>query len=249
MDLIAIPVHDEERDIARVLLAVLEQCVTCDVLVVDDGSADATPSILRRFPEIIVRRHEINRGYGAALRTAFDFAVSGGYDAVVTLDSDGQHDPCLIRPMLDAARECDVISGSRYKKEFPQNTPAPEERRRINSAITRELNACYGLNLTDAFCGFKAYNTAGLRQLDLTEDGYAMPLELWVQAACRGLCVREMAVPRVYLDPNRSFGANLDDDRRRLAYYQEVIERAVARSRDRHDCQSGGLPTPHFVLT
>jgi dolichol-phosphate mannosyltransferase len=85
------------------------------------------------------------------------------------------------------------------------------------------------LQLTDAFCGFKAYRVESLQKLDLTEQGYAMPLELWVQAAHAGLKIVEVAVPLIYLDEKRSFGGSLDDAERRLAHYREVIGRATQR--------------------
>jgi dolichol-phosphate mannosyltransferase len=110
---------------------------------------------------------------------------------------------------------------------------APADRRRINMQLTDELNGRLGLHLTDAFCGFKAYRTSSLARLELTETGYAMPLELWVQAACHGLKIVESPVPLVYLDEERSFGGALDNAATRLAHYHEVIDRAVARCRDK----------------
>jgi dolichol-phosphate mannosyltransferase len=67
--------------------------------------------------------------------------------------------------------------------------------------------------------------------LRLTDAGYAMPLELWVQAAFRGLRIKEVAVPLIYLDEKRSFGGALDDSQTRLAYYHSVIEKAVQACR------------------
>lgn len=240
--LVAIPVYNEERHLADVLRHVLETKV--DLLVVDDGSTDRTPEILASFPEVTVVRHQPNRGYGAALRTAFGYGCANGYEVVVTLDSDGQHDPSLIPEFLEASRSCDIVSGSRYKQAFDQDTPAPAERRRINLLVTDELNACFNLNLTDSFCGFKAYRIDALCRLRLTEDGYGMPLELWVQAACHRMTVAEIAVPRVYLDPDRSFGVSLDDADSRLAYYQAVIDRAIERARRDADCDmmTGQMP-------
>ncbi|MGL4460882.1 MAG: hypothetical protein ACRC1K_01925, partial [Planctomycetia bacterium] len=77
---------------------------------------------------------------------------------------------------------------------------------------------------------------SAVKTLDLTVDGYAMPLEFWVQTACRKLRVVERAVPRVYLDLTRSFGATLDDADRRLAHYQQVLDEAVDRARRRIGC-------------
>ena len=85
-----------------------------------------------------------------------------------------------------------------------------------------------GFELSDAFCGFKAYRVEALKKLNITEFGYAMPLELWVQAACNKLKVVEVAVPRIYLDESRSFGDQLDDPETRLKYYYEVMNKAFA---------------------
>ena len=80
-----------------------------------------------------------------------------------------------------------------------------------------------GLQLTDAFCGFKAYRREALARLRITEAGWGMPLQLWVQAAKLGLRIKEVGVPRVYLDPNRAFGGVLNNSDDRLAYYRRVI--------------------------
>src|SRR5690606_10624148 len=122
----------------------------------------------------------------------------------------------------------DVVSGSRYLQIFDGDSLPPADRRRINVEVTQQLNDRLGLNLTDAFCGFKAYRTAALEKLDITDPGYAMPLQLWVQAAARGLKIVEFPVPLIYLDEERSFGGSLDDANRRRAYYQEVIDRELA---------------------
>jgi dolichol-phosphate mannosyltransferase len=94
--------------------------------------------------------------------------------------------------------------------------------------VTAEINARLGLDLTDAFCGFKAYTRRALAALHVTETGYAMPLEVWVQAAAAGLRIVELPVPLVYLDLARSFGGALDDAATRLAYYRSVLDRAEA---------------------
>ena len=152
--------------------------------------------------------------------------------------SDLQHEPSLIPGFIElAGQKVDVVSGSRYLGSFDVDTPAPKERRRINSLVTDVLNACFQLDLTDSFCGFKAYRTDALRRLTLTENGYGMPLELWVEAACLGLTIREIPVPRVYLDPTRSFGETLDRAEDRLAYYQSVIDRTVDRIRGTRGCR------------
>jgi dolichol-phosphate mannosyltransferase len=94
--------------------------------------------------------------------------------------------------------------------------------------VTAELNRRLGFQLTDAFCGFKAYRVDALAHLTIDEAGYAMPLQLWVQAAAARLKVIELPVPLIYLDEKRSFGGALDDAATRLEYYHLVIDRSVA---------------------
>jgi glycosyltransferase involved in cell wall biosynthesis len=235
--LTALPVFNEARHVADVLAEVRQYAER--LLVVDDGSADETPAILARLQQewgqdvLTVIRHQRNAGYGAALRTAFLYALDRKFDVLVTIDCDGQHEPRLIPDIAarvfetDDDRPNDVVSGSRYLQRFEGDSVPPEERRAINVQITRELNERLGLNLTDAFCGFKAYRVDALACLDVTELGYAMPLQVWVQAAAAGMRVVEFPVPLVYLDEERSFGGSLDDARRRLAFYRQVLEREL----------------------
>jgi hypothetical protein len=148
---------------------------------------------------------------------------------LVTIDCDGQHEPRLIPALVKALTDdVDIVSGSRYLKEHVGDNAAPEDRRRINRLITQEVNDRLSLHLTDAFCGFKAYRVSALRHFEITETGYAMPLQVWVQAVSAGLRIVEFPVPRVYLDEQRSFGGSLDDAAIRLAHYREVLDRAVS---------------------
>ena len=235
--LTALPVYNEVAHVSAVLDEVLR--FTTDVLVVDDGSTDGTSPLLAARVEdrgdIRIVRHPRNQGYGAALATAFRETLAGEWDGLVTIDCDGQHQPQLIPAFITAATTAsagrpaaDIVSGSRYLRRFPGDSEPPAARRRINAEITADINARLGLELTDAFCGFKAYSRRGLEQLHITETGYAMPLEVWVQAAAASLKIVELPVPLVYLDLARSFGGALDDAATRLAYYRSVLDRAEA---------------------
>jgi glycosyltransferase involved in cell wall biosynthesis len=226
--LTAIPVYNEERYVEHVLTEVRRY--SSDILVVNDGSTDQSEALLARQPDLQVISHPHNRGYGAALISAFAHALEHGYDVLVTMDCDGQHEPSRIPVLLEAIGDADIVSGSRYLRDFRQDTLAPHDRRRINHQITTELNERFGLHLTDAFCGFKAYRREALARLRITETGWGMPLQLWVQAARACLRIREVAVPRVYLDPTRAFGGMLNDAEERLAYYRGVINAAERES-------------------
>jgi dolichol-phosphate mannosyltransferase len=226
--LTAIPVHNEEAYIEAVLAEVLRHAG--DVVVVDDGSTDRTPELLRKFPAVRVIRHPTNRGYGAGLRSAFEYTLAAGYDGLVTLDCDGQHEPSLIPTLAARLKDADIVSGSRYLEIFDPAQRPPEERRRINVEVTRWLNECLGLNLTDAFCGFKAYRSSALARFSITDDGYAMPLQVWVQAVEHALTIVEVPVPLIYLDEARAFGGALDDAEYRLNHYRRVLHEALQRA-------------------
>ncbi|HEX5472538.1 MAG TPA: glycosyltransferase family 2 protein [Lacipirellulaceae bacterium] len=224
--LTALPVYNEYSHVDPVLDEVVRYAQ--DVLVVDDGSSDGTRELLEARLDIRTIRHGSNRGYGAALKTAFDFAIDNCYDVLVTIDCDGQHTPQRICKFVEACENADIASGSRYLCPKEVARQAPAERRQINVQITRELNERLGLLLTDAFCGFKAYRVPALAKLSIKEPGYGMPIELWVQAAYHQMRIVEVSVPLIYLDENRSFGGSLDDGRRRLEYYHRVLDQAIA---------------------
>ncbi|MDA7977922.1 MAG: glycosyltransferase family 2 protein [Pirellulales bacterium] len=225
--LTALPVYNEVEHVREVLEQVSRY--SSRILVVDDGSTDGTADVLREMLDVQVVRHKENRGYGAALVSAFGYAQDHGYQTLVTIDCDGQHEPQLIPRFVEAINrgDADIISGSRYLQLPPADATAPEDRRRINRIITAELNDLLDLRLTDAFCGFKAYRVSSLAELDLVEPGYAMPLELWIKALAAGQRVLELPVPLVYLEEKRSFGGALDDADSRLCYYRTVIRKAL----------------------
>ncbi|HTI49736.1 MAG TPA: glycosyltransferase family 2 protein [Planctomycetaceae bacterium] len=226
--LTALPVYNEQSHVAEVLERVRR--FSPEILVINDGSKDDTAGELARFPDVHVVTHDVNQGYGAALRSAFNYALSNDFDVLVTIDCDGQHEPALIPPLVAALTDnVDLVSGSRYLARHSGDSVPPADRRHINFVITELLNQQLGLMLTDAFCGFKAYHARALRQFDITEPGYAMPLQLWVQAAAARLRIVEFPVPLIYLEEERSFGGALDDAKFRLAHYREVLDRELKR--------------------
>ncbi len=226
--LTAIPVFNEQAHLEPVLNEVLRHAG--DILVVDDGSTDNTAELLRKFPNIQVIRHSTNLGYGAGIRSAYHRAIEAKYDGLVTIDCDGQHEPSLIPMIASHLHDADIVSGSRYLKVLDPDQAPPEQRRKINVEVTRWLNECFGLGLTDAFCGFKAYRTSALAKFDITDEGYAMPLQVWVQAAEHDMKVIEVPVPLIYLDESRAFGGALDNADFRLNHYRTVFQAALKRA-------------------
>jgi glycosyltransferase involved in cell wall biosynthesis len=230
--LLAIPVYNEEKYVARVLNRVRKYAT--DILVVDDGSNDSTPMLLAQQAVEVVR-HATNRGYGRSMQDAFRWAMCDRFDWLITMDCDEQHEPESIPRFMQAIRDddADVISGSRYIHLPPIGQSPPADRRTINKAITEELNARLNLSLTDAFCGFKAYRVEALKRLDLDVDGYAFPMQFWVQAVANDLIIREIPVKLIYNDPSRTFGGTLDDPERRLEHYRQTMHVEIVRCADR----------------
>ena len=227
--LIAIPTYNEARHVDAVIEQVKPYCA--EILIVDDGSSDQTPAILARRTDIRLLRHDPNQGYGQSLIDAFGYAQRNGFDWVITMDADGQHEAESIPNFVEAivTDEWDLISGSRYLAAEGNDDLPPVERRNINFRITTVLNDAFGLELTDSFCGFKAHRTRAMVDLDLSETGYAFPLQLWPRVWEHKLRMKEIAVPRIYNDPNRSFGAHLDDADRRYRHYLDVLNRELVR--------------------
>jgi len=228
--LLAIPVYNEEKYLDAMLDEV--RGYIQDILVVDDGSTDGSTEILSKRQDICFIRHPKNRGYGQSIIDAIHFAHGRGYDWVITIDCDLQHEPSRIPDFLEAIKQddADIISGSRYMDESQQSSTPPSDRRAINMKISDLLKKQLELSLSDTFCGFKAYRVAQTAELDLTESGYAFPLEFWVQVIAGGLRVKEIPVSLIYNDPNRYFGGDLDDADVRYSHYLDVFERALTKA-------------------
>lgn len=226
--LIAIPVYNESGTVESVLTEVARYAE--NVLVVDDGSTDDTPTKLATLPVDVIR-HRRNLGYGRSIRDAFRWAECYRYDWLVTMDCDEQHEPESLPDFLDAIEkdDADIISGSRYLDDRRCGSPPPVDRRNINAEITALVNETLGVGITDAFCGFKAYRVSGLKKLDLDVSGYAIPLQVWVQMAASGLRVREVPIRLIYTDAKRSFGGPLDNPDIRLKHYRDVFEAELSK--------------------
>ncbi len=221
--LVAIPVHNEEKHLLDVLREV--RCYHDQIVVVNDGSTDRTPELLAGVSWVTTLSHAKNQGYGSSLIDAFNWADAKGYDWVITMDCDRQHEPKRIPDFVRAieTEEWDLISGSRYLQPESGEDLPPADRRSINATITCVINDIFGTALTDSFCGFKAHRVKPTVDLRLTEKGYAFPMQLWPRAILAGLRITELPVRLIYNDPNRQFGGGLDDPSERLFRYLELL--------------------------
>jgi len=195
MIIAGIPAYNEEKTIAKVIL--LTQKHVDAVVVCDDGSQDLTAKIAQRLGAIVIR-HEKNIGYGAAIQTLFEKAKSLNADLLLTMDADGQHDareiPKLIQPILE--NKADIVIGSRF---LQRNSSMPLYRRFGIKVLTRMTNSSSRKNtVTDAQCGFRAYNRKAIESLVLDEDGMGASAEVLLKAKACGLAVTEVPVEVQY---------------------------------------------------
>jgi glycosyltransferase involved in cell wall biosynthesis len=158
-----VPAYNEEGTVARVVTSIHEQAPEFDVVVVDDGSTDATAERAERAGAKVVR-HPFNLGIGGAVQSGFTYALEHGYDRLVQVDGDGQHDPAEIHKLIeamDADRGVDMVCGSRFVTE-DSGYVAPISRRTGIHIFAFLLSRIVGQRVTDPTSGFRLYNRRGI---------------------------------------------------------------------------------------
>ncbi|HAD81730.1 MAG: hypothetical protein A2509_07215 [Candidatus Edwardsbacteria bacterium RIFOXYD12_FULL_50_11] len=188
---VIIPAYNAGDTLGDLLAEAVEWVDLCDVMVVNDGSDDATAAIIERSP-VISLAHVANCGKGRALRTGFAHALSLGYDAVITLDADGQHDPRYIPSMIEImdAGHWDIIVGSR-RNEFGRMSFA---RYLSNNITTVVVSLLAGHKIEDSQCGYRLIRREVLEAIVLETDGYQMESELLVKAGRRGFTIGQVPI-------------------------------------------------------
>jgi glycosyltransferase involved in cell wall biosynthesis len=171
---IVIPVYNEERVIGSVI-AEIKNAGYENIIVIDDGSSDSSFKKASALPHVVVLRHLINRGKGAAVKTGIEATKLLGASQVVTIDGDGQHNPHDIAGMLALIREgADVVLGSRMK-----NTAGMPWYKIIHNHIGNLLVfLLYGLWVTDSQSGFRAYSRNAVDKIVTQTDRYEYDSEV-----------------------------------------------------------------------
>lgn len=194
-----IPAYNEERCIGSVILRARQH--VDEVIVVDDGSRDATALVAQAAGAQLIR-HEANRGKGQALTTGFCAARKRRPDVVVILDSDGQHSPDEIPLLLSAMREheADMVVGSRFR-EKEQLDKIPGGRRVGLKAVTTVTNLLSGVSVSDSQSGFRAFSARALRDLTFQGAGFSVESEMQFLAREHRFKVVEVTISADYADP------------------------------------------------
>ncbi len=190
-----IPALNAERTIGRLLDEAQRYIPADGVIVVDDGSSDATAAVAESKGCAVIR-HERNRGKGAALQTGFDAAVKRTIDAVLTMDADLQHDPHSIPDFLlvFASGKFDVLIGSRLhdKRGMPMH-------RVLSNTITTSLvKARTGARIADSQSGFRLIGKRVLEEVRLESTGFEAETEFLIKAAARGFRFGSIPIRTIY---------------------------------------------------
>jgi glycosyltransferase involved in cell wall biosynthesis len=202
--LVIVPALNEEASLPRTLDEVRRAAPQVDLLVVDDGSSDATAQVARARG-VAVLHHAVNLGVGAALQTGFRWAVARGYEIGIQLDADGQHDPRDLETLIAPVREgrCDVSIGSRYVSRTAYSAPLS---RRLGmllfSGVVRLLT---GQTIHDTTSGYRAYGRRVMEvcQHDFPKDFPDAPL--LIDLARRGFRCLEVPVEMRERSAGQSF--------------------------------------------
>lgn len=206
--LIVLPAWNEQEALPGVLHEVHSTLPHMDVLVVNDGSSDHTSRVARENGAAVLDL-PVNLGVGGAMRAGFKYAVRQGYDAVIQLDADGQHDPRNVESLLATAEEsgADVVIGARFAGTGTYRARGP--RRWAMRSLSTVLSRLVGTRLTDTTSGFKL---SGPRAVRLFAANYPAEylgdtIESLVIAHRAGLVVRQVGVemrPRSGGEPSQS---------------------------------------------
>lgn len=186
----AIPCFNEELFIGSVALKAKDY--VDQIVVIDDGSTDKTAMVAGKAGAIVVS-HGSNKGKGAAVSSAFEYAKKVGCKALVLLDGDGQHDPAyipsLVKPVLED--KADMVIGSRY---LQIRSHIPRVRKLGQRALTFFTNMGSRVKLTDSQSGYRAFSTKALAALTFAEQGLSVESEMQFLANEANLRVTEVPI-------------------------------------------------------
>jgi glycosyltransferase involved in cell wall biosynthesis len=192
---VIIPALNAERTLSRVVVDARAQLEP--VLVIDDGSTDATGEVGRAAGATVIR-HPVNCGKGGALKTGFQWALENGFDGVITLDADGQHLASEIPKFLRERERggADLIIGGRSHL-FEQMLPRRRMANRFSAACIAFVS---GVKITDSQSGFRFYSANLLRKLKLRTDGFDMESEVIVRAGRRRFGIVTIPIELGFVD-------------------------------------------------
>lgn len=205
---ILIPIFNEEKKIKSVISELLPSFK--NIVAVNDGSTDSTQEILESL-DVVILRHSINLGAGAAISTGFRFIQNQkNAQAVVTFDADGQHSvedaKAFAREILLCEEE--VIFGSRFIKS---KSNIPTIKRIVLSVVVFFTNLLSKVNLSDAHNGLKAIKKTALKKIDINIDQYGYESQIINEVSRKGITYKEMPTNTIYTEYSKNKGQKLNN--------------------------------------
>jgi len=216
---VVLPAYNEEANVGQAVRRAMDAVAThtpdYEVIVVDDGSRDRTSQVVQAImeenPQVRLVRHEVNRGYGAALRSGFQAATK---ELIFFTASDNQYDPSEIDRLLPLIEEADIVAGFRAHRQDPLL------RRLFAWAWNTLVNLLFGYLARDIDCAFKLFRRKILEEVPLTSSGAMIDTELLAGAKRKGFRIREVAVSHFPRQVGRQTGA---DPRVVLRAFRDLI--------------------------
>ncbi len=191
--LIIIPAFNEENNIGTIINEIQNCRINFDVLIIDDGSTDATAEVARSH-DVLVVSLPFNLGIGGAVQTGFKFALRNGYNYAIQVDADGQHNPSEIEKLFEPLKEgeFDVVIGSRY---LDKNDYQTTFFRRVGAVIFMGLNfLTTGQKIKDNTSGFRCYNRRTIEFLSKTYPDDYPEVEAIAVLGKNGFRIKEIPV-------------------------------------------------------
>jgi glycosyltransferase involved in cell wall biosynthesis len=188
-----IPAYRAAQTLAQVVRLLRNALPKARVVVVDDGSPDATAAVAEDVADCTIRLAE-NRGKGAALRAGFAYVLRFDDEIVVTLDADGQHDPSYAPVLLAALNGYDVVIGQRVRSR----SSMPLRRRMTNAMASIAIARLVGIRLEDTQSGFRAIRRSVLERVDARGDRYEFETDFLIRAGRAGFRVCNATIPTRY---------------------------------------------------
>ncbi|MGH3733632.1 MAG: polyprenol monophosphomannose synthase [Acidimicrobiales bacterium] len=198
--LVVLPTYNEIFNVELMLRTLNEVVPDCHVLVVDDGSPDGTAkrahAVGSEMGGVDVLERAAKSGLGNAYRAGFTWGLERDYDHFVEIDADFSHDPRALPGLLIAAKEYEVVIGSRYIKGG--HIPNWKRSRRLLSRGGNEYaSVMLGLGVADSTSGYRVYSASALEKIDyasVTADGYGFQIEMTYRARSRGATIVEVPI-------------------------------------------------------
>lgn len=195
---VIIPGHNEEKNIGQVIEKAKKFAPAGKIVVVDDGSNDGTAAEAKKHG-VTVLRHIINLGKGAALRTGSQYSLGKGAEALVFMDSDGQHDPEDIPRLISALADnggSDIVFTYRDRG----SSHMPLVKKFGNAFIDTVMRLLFHINVKDTQCGYKAMRKEAYEKLQLMSNDYSIESEIAAKTGKYRLKFTQLPIRTVYAD-------------------------------------------------